>query len=328
MGTKSFLLVRIASWEGEHPEIHHDGIPLEIGGFVRWSTTNSRDIVPKLWGCQNPYSEHVDCANVQKWNLYEWPVNQNTRKTLQFFPCLGEKIFTGRFSDVKKNGFRPSKWQCKQNGSQTAVFASVPSFGYLKALFMRLLAPRHAWCSSSNVLLLHGLFVGFLGFNPGRKHLSWMSVMMYKGGTAHPLERPKLQSYAVWPCPETSQVLRQITWQIKQVFEFWLVGRRNQLDSSYFDPQSFIDCDMQCYTTWWRLLRLCDQWSELGTRCIHATWWFGGGSAWFSFRSFRPAIKSQVWRESAAFRLAKREAITTCFDWPWKNQWFFQWIFG
>ena len=256
--------------------------PLEIGGFFGKVNDELPGHCAEAVRVPKPIQGACGLCKRGKNEIFmNGLVNQNTRKTLQFFPCLGEKIFTGRFSDVKQNGFRPSKWQCKQNGSQTAVFATVPSFGYLKAL----LAPRHAWCSSSNVLLLHGLFVGFLGFNPGRKHLSWMSVMMYKGGTAHPLERPKLQSYAVWPCPETWQVLRQITWQIKQVFEFWLVGRRNQLDSSYFDPQSFIDCDMQCYTTWWRLLRLCDQWSELGTRCIRATWWFGGGSAWFSFRS-------------------------------------------
>ena len=81
-----------------------------------------------------------------------------------------ERTFTGRFSDVKQNGFQPGKWQCKQNGSQTAFFGTGPTFdGYLKTLFIHLLARRHAWCSSSNVLLLHGLSCRFLGFQSRQK---------------------------------------------------------------------------------------------------------------------------------------------------------------
>lgn len=92
MGTKSFLLVKFASWEGEHPEIHHDGIPLRN----RWICSLVNDELPGHCAEAVRVPKLIQgacglCKRGKNEIFMNGPVNQNTRKTFQFFHVLERK---------------------------------------------------------------------------------------------------------------------------------------------------------------------------------------------------------------------------------------------
>ena len=166
---------------------------------------------------------------------------------------LGGKIHRKRFSDVSRK-FYQGKWQCKQkqNRFQTAFFGKIPSFdGMLKILFRHLLASRHIWCSSSNVLWPHGLFVASCFQRRWKTPRERRCRKVFHPSPLTERQLPELKSSVTLKLRRFCELI--VPWQIKQVFKFWLVAsRRNQRNhSSFFDPRSFIDCDMELDVKVW-----------------------------------------------------------------------------